>query len=79
MHLIIYDLWLPKMRQISVSSSVTGVIQGMGSANERRRYNVTASLVGWSHTHTISLHQELKFCLSWIPYNKIHWSVMCYL
>ena len=22
----------------------------MGSANERRRYNVTASLIGWAHT-----------------------------
>ena len=27
-----------------------GVILGMGSANERRRYNVTSSLIGWAHT-----------------------------
>ena len=23
---------------------------GMGSANKRRRYNVTSSLIGWAHT-----------------------------
>ena len=26
------------------------IILGMGSANERRRYNVTWSLIGWAHT-----------------------------
>ena len=28
----------------------TGTILSMGSANERRRYNVTSSLIGWAHT-----------------------------
>ena len=28
----------------------TGIILGMGSANERRRYNVTSSLIGRAHT-----------------------------
>ena len=28
------------------------IILGMGSANERRRYNVTSSLIGWAHTKT---------------------------
>ena len=28
---------------------VTGIILGMGSANTRRRYNVTSSLIGWAH------------------------------
>ena len=23
---------------------------GMGPANERRRYNITTSLIGWAHT-----------------------------
>ena len=32
----------------------TGVILGMGSANERRRYNVTSSLIGWAHTQNHS-------------------------
>ena len=29
---------------------VTGIILAMGSANERRRYIVTSSLIGWAHT-----------------------------
>ena len=29
---------------------ITGIILGMGLTNERRRYNVTASLIGWAHT-----------------------------
>ena len=29
---------------------ITVVILGMSSANERRRYNVTSSLVGWTQT-----------------------------
>ena len=28
----------------------TGIILGMGSANKRRRYNLTPSLIGWAHT-----------------------------
>ena len=31
-------------------SYITGIIVGMGSANERCRYNVTSSLIGWTHT-----------------------------
>ena len=26
-----------------------GIILGMGSANERRRYNITSCLIGWAH------------------------------
>ena len=32
------------------TSKVTGIILGMGSANERRRYTVTPPLIGWFHT-----------------------------
>ena len=28
----------------------SSIILGMGSANERRRYKVTSSLIGWTHT-----------------------------
>ena len=28
----------------------TGIILGMGSTNERRRYTVTPLLIGWAHT-----------------------------
>ena len=34
---------------------------GMGSANERRRYNVTSSLIGWAHTQ----NDPWK---SWVPH-----------
>ena len=32
---------------------ISGIIPGMGSANERRRYIVTSSLIGWTHNQTI--------------------------
>ena len=31
-------------------ASSTGIILGIGAANEGRRYNVTSSLIGWTHT-----------------------------
>ena len=31
-------------------SCVAGIVLCMGSANERRRYNVTSSLIGWAQT-----------------------------
>ena len=44
-----------------------GITLGMGSANERRRYLVTPSLIGWAHTQndTSSVAAELT---------KIIWS-----
>ena len=39
----------------------TGIILSMGSANERRRYNVTSSLIGWAHT------QNGPWCSDIIP------------
>ena len=40
---------------------------GIGSANERHHYNVTASLIGWAHTQTSlwfpqPLHHPLPIC-----------------
>ena len=32
------------------SKSGSGIILGIGSANEGRCYNVTSSLIGWAHT-----------------------------
>ena len=31
-------------------AAVSGTIPYIGSATERRRYNVTSSLIGWAHT-----------------------------
>ena len=30
--------------------TTAGVVLGLGSANERRRYNVKSSRIGWAHT-----------------------------
>ena len=45
-------LWLPySVSEVTEYIWVkSGIILGMGSANERRRYNVTSSLIGWAHT-----------------------------
>ena len=32
----------------------------MGAANERRRYNVTSSLIGWRHTFTMICGKPLS-------------------
>ena len=36
---------------INPTSTPSGIIVGMGSENERRRYIVTSSLIAWAHTH----------------------------
>ena len=41
-------------RSQCVRYSYPGIILGMGSANERRRYNVTSSLLGLAHTQNDS-------------------------
>ena len=54
---------------------ITGIIMGMGSANVRRRYNVTSFLSGWTHTQNDSwkVPWSLFFTLmswgSWRPFS----------
>ena len=38
----------------------TGTILGMGSANERRRYVVTSSVIGWSNSEWFPLYISLS-------------------
>ena len=38
------------MKWVLCDDGITGIILGMGSANERRRYYVTPSLIGWVHS-----------------------------
>ena len=40
--------------QPEISRQIWGIILGMGSANERRRYNVISSLIGWAYTQNDS-------------------------
>ena len=40
---------------------ITGIILWMWPANERRRYSVTPSLIGWSHAHNDPCNQNVSF------------------
>ena len=54
----------------------TGIIPGIGSANERRRYIVTSSLIGWTHTQPDPWPEPLKLYLWQSHFN--HMSVMMF-
>ena len=43
---------LHELRELGseITLYIAGIILCMGSANEKRRYNVTASLIGWVYT-----------------------------
>ena len=41
----------PSVRVYPIEYAYTGIIVGMGSANESWRYIVMSSLFGWAHTH----------------------------
>ena len=38
----------------TIQNNKVGLILGIGSANQRRRYNVTSSLIGWPYTQNDS-------------------------
>ena len=42
--------WTPDLQKICRDFIPSGIILGMGSANERRRYLVTPPLIGWVHS-----------------------------
>ena len=44
-------IWRATRRHNAHKSLIAGIILGMGSANERRRYNVRSPLIRWVHTH----------------------------
>ena len=63
-------IWLVNLRKSSLSGCQKfGIILAMGSANERRRYTVTSSLIGWAHTQMIVL--GLCARKSWKPIQLI--------
>ena len=60
-------IWECKMTVIlcqpqCVNMSLPGVIMGLGSANERRRYIVMSSLIGWMHTRNEPCRQMRYIC-----------------
>ena len=48
----------------------TGVILGMGSANERRRYIVTSSFIDWAHTQRNPCNVNITYTV-WIGDVKV--------
>ena len=47
--------------KLSAMNRDAGISLGMRPANERRRYNVTTSLIGWAHTQTDMIHLPIFF------------------
>ena len=45
-----YETSTTGVRRLVNGYGSTGTILGMGSANERRRYNITSSHTDWTHT-----------------------------
>ena len=54
---------------MALSVAISGIIFGMGSANERRRYIVTSSLIGWAHTNN---DPGLSICSGYWKQNRPH-------
>ena len=45
---------------------ISGIILGMGSANERRCYNITLSLIGWAHSQNGNwIWKQIPKLLNW--------------
>ena len=50
--------------------TVAVIILGMGSANERQRYIVSPSLIGWAHLLHCSKYSDLgPLLLTWFNFN----------
>ena len=49
-HIPVSSVYITYIRHIHYITA--GIVLGMGLANERRRYNVTPSLIGQAHTQT---------------------------
>ena len=51
------------LRRIRTNHECVGIIVCMRPANERRRYSVTPSLIGWAHTHNdLWMCNEVNVC-----------------
>ena len=69
----------------NISSRFPGIILCMGSANERRRYNETSSLIGWAHTQNdpwfpVKCQQQTLnywkiFLYQWIKVSTKHFEI----
>ena len=73
--------WITNTREVwfvcetTQRCAITGIILGMGLANERRCYIVMLSLIGWAHTQhdpCINLLTNLHACLKRIMELHMH-------
>ena len=58
---------------------ISGIILGMHPANERRRYIVTSSLNGWTHTQNTPLYILLVLLWSWKHYTSLRFVLEVHL
>ena len=63
-------LYQGNVRSIIQGGTKPGIISWMRPANERRRYNITSSHIGWAHTQ----NDPYKEDMNWIDvYSATHW------
>ena len=55
-----YGKRLATLSELANTVYYTGIILVMGSASERRRYNVTSSFIGWAHTQSNPCYTLVK-------------------
>ena len=66
---IVECLW-----HVLLNVAKSGIMLGMGSANEGRRYNVTSSLIGWAHTQNdLCMYTLARVYNYWYLYMYITW------
>ena len=66
---------IPPLVFPSAGKTYSGLILGLRPANERRRYFVTTSLIGWSQTkdqpcQLFIRKKEYKMNIIWVPIEK---------
>ena len=61
--------------EIYLYTTTTGIIFCMRPANERRRYNVTSSLIGWAHSQNDPCHNKTQHNENYmlVSHMKIFW------
>ena len=72
-HIVQYFDRLPR------ASLHAGIILGMGSANERQRYDLTSSPIGWDHTQTGNGLHKVSYVFIQIKFINIFSLYICIL
>ena len=85
--IVVVSLWFNNFGEsviavcLIIVSDASGIILGMGSANEKRCYNVTSSLIGWAHTQNDTYEYVIltsnDIDSQWGNFSFIHTSTVC--